>query len=138
MNLSEQEQLLMKEILTTLAPYVIIVGSYGRDEAKPDSDIDLYVRRRPKHEMEEDYYGELEEHYIDKVNEVIEKYGITYSSSIVGHLALESLPIMIEASYLFSIPKTSRVHKITLFGVELDAAVDDKKTSYEDTIDYWE
>lgn len=131
------------KILSEIQPYVYVVGSYARGTQTEESDIDLYIKRRSEQELEEQGYydGECEEHYIDKIIASFEKHNVEWSSTFMGHVSSESLPTMIEASYLYFVEETVfeknakgervliqnkelEVFPITLFGVEMLATID--------------
>lgn len=119
-------------VLKDLKEYVIVVGSYARGDNHIESDIDLYVKRRPQEELDSDWFGEIEEHYIDKVIEVFEKHNLKWGSLIIGYVHTNDLPVQIEASSLFNIPKSTPIIKKNIFGIEIDTAVDEKDLSPED------
>ena len=50
----------LKQILETIAPYVIVTGSYAYGKQTELSDIDMYVKELPEEEMdcEADYVEE--------------------------------------------------------------------------------
>lgn len=116
----------IEKVLNELSPYVVVVGSYGRGNATDSSDLDMYIKRRSDEELDTDYYGDLEEHYIDKVIKIFEENGLDWGSSVIGQVYTDDLEISLEASYLFKIPNSVKLEKIELFGVQLDSAVDDK------------
>lgn len=125
----------LQKVLQELKPYVIVVGSFAKGTNNEDSDIDLYIKRRPQEELDQDWFGELEEHYIDKVIEVFERNGLSWDSLIVGYVHTNDLPVQIEASSLFKIPKNAEIKTIDVFGVEMEPIIDDKNISYEDTLE---
>ena len=45
---------LFESFLRAIAPYVIVVGSFGRNEETEDSDIDCYLRSKTPEEIEAD------------------------------------------------------------------------------------
>lgn len=118
----------LTKVLSELEPYVIVVGSYATGKATASSDIDLYVKRRPEEELEVDWYGELEEHYMDKVIEVFENNQLSWDSLVIGYIHTEDLAVQLEASSLFRIHKDAELKTIELFGVRMLSAVDDKET----------
>lgn len=124
----------LKKVLEELKPYVIVVGSYAKGTATKESDIDLYVKRREQSELDNDWYGELEEHYIDKVIEVFESNGLSWGSMFIGYVHTNSLDVQIEVSERFKIKKNSEVKQINLFGVEMLSMVDDKNLKAEEII----
>lgn len=123
---------ILQKVLMELEPYVIVVGSHARGTATQLSDIDLYVRRRPEKELEVDWYGDLEEHYIDKVIEIFNRNELAWDSLMVGYVHTENCEVQIEASPLFKIGKNADFKKISVFGVEMTAAVDDKELNVND------
>lgn len=112
----------------------MVVGSFAKGTNHADSDIDLYIKRRPQEELDEDWYGEMEDTYIDKVIEVFEQNRLKWDSLFVGYVHTNDLSIQIEASYLFKIPKNPTIQPLEVFGVEMDSTVDDKNINYGDTL----
>ena len=43
---------LFESFLNAIAPYVIVVGSFGRNEETEDSDIDCFLRSKPLKEID--------------------------------------------------------------------------------------
>lgn len=119
----------LKKVLEEINPYVYVVGSYARGTQNSSSDIDLYIKRRSDKELIEDGYydGICEEHYIDKIIQVFEKYNVSWDSVIIGHINSETLPIMIEASYLYKVNEESnlKTHSVNVFGVKMTATLDE-------------
>lgn len=137
--------MLIQEFLKDISPYCIVCGSYARREETDKSDIDFYVKRKPEdvidREVEENDYNPVEETYIDKIIEIAEKYNLYWSSVVINHIAIEKqegIPIMMEFSSLYKIPKTSLIKEREIFGVKLQTAKDDKECSIEDCLDYKE
>jgi predicted nucleotidyltransferase len=116
----------LQKVLTELNPYVVVVGSFARGTNDENSDIDLFVKRRPQEELDDDWYGELEEHYIDKVIEVFESNNLSWDSLFVSYVHTNDLSVQIEVSSLFRIPKDSEFKTIDVFGVKMLSAIDDK------------
>lgn len=114
------------EILKELEPYVYVVGSMARGTQHEFSDIDLYVRRRTEEELEEiGYYdGEGEEHYIDKVIEIFERYGVKWDSILMGYVHSTNHSPMIEASYLFRVDEEPETFPVNVLGVPMTATLD--------------
>lgn len=124
----------LQKVLEELKPYVVVVGSYAKGTATKESDIDLYVKRRNQSELDNDWYGELEEHYIDKVIEIFESNGLSWDSMFMGYIHTNDLDVQIEVSERFKIKKDSEEKKINLFGVEMFSMIDDKDLKAEEII----
>lgn len=124
----------MKKLLNDLKPYVIVVGSFAKGTNKANSDIDLYVKRRPQKELDEDWYNEIQEHYIDKVIEVFESNGLGWDSLFVGYVHTNDLSVQVEASSLFRIHKDEELKIIDVFGVEMLSAIDNEELDYDKTL----
>jgi predicted nucleotidyltransferase len=122
----------IKKLLKELVPYVIVVGSFAKGTNNSSSDIDLYVKRRCQEELDEDWYNELEEHYIDKVIDVFELNNITWDSLLIGYIHTNDLSIQIEVSSLFKISKYVEFKTINIFGVEMLSAIDNKDLKIEE------
>lgn len=117
-----------------LTPYVLVVGSFAKGANNDNSDIDLYVKRRPQKELDDDWYGEVSEHYIDKVIEVFDKNKLVWGSLMIGYIHTNALPIQIEVSNLFKIHKDTPIKIINVLGVDMESAIDDKDLDFESTI----
>lgn len=126
---------MIEKVLKELHPFVIVVGSYARGENHSGSDIDLYIKRRPQEELDNDWYNNVEEHYIDKVIEVFENNNLKWDSLFISYIHTNDLPVQIEASPLFKIHKDTPIKTIELFGVKMESAIDDKDISIEDKIE---
>lgn len=122
----------LRKVLVELEPYVIIVGSYARGDNHSGSDIDMYIRKRRDKEFEDDWYGELDESYITEVIDVLKKYNVHWDSLISQYIHTTSLPVQIELSSIFKISKNELLKRVTIFGVSMVAARDDKNLKSED------
>lgn len=128
-----------KHFLSELAPYVVVVGSYGRMKETPISDLDCYLRSRPREEVNpEDVNSET---YMPEVIELCKKYSYETCSVLVGHIAIEQqvgAPIMVEVSSHYRIPSKNPIHVRELFGVNFLCAEDRKDTPLEDCYEFQE
>lgn len=135
--------MLIKEFLKEISPYCIVCGSYARGTQTSYSDIDFYIKRKPQEVIDAEFeeLGDAEETYIQEIIAIADRYKLEWTSVIFGHIAIErqeEIPIMMEFSYLYKIPKTSEIKEIEIFGVKLNSAIDDKDCDIEDCIDYIE
>lgn len=127
--------------LEEISPYVIVVGSFAKGTQRPESDIDLYIKRRPEKELEERWEEELDEYYMPEIIDIANKYDFHFTSVIIGHIAIErtnNIPRMIELSYHYNISKNEPIKKIEIEGIKFKAAIDNKDLNFEETIDYIE
>ncbi len=114
--------------LRELAPYVVVVGSFGRGEEHDGSDIDCYLRSRPRAEVNPEA-AENNETYMPEVRELVERYGYITGSVIAGHIAVErqpEVPRMVEVSSHYRIRSTEAVSIREIYGVPFLCAKDDK------------
>lgn len=121
-----------EQFLRELVPYVVVVGSFGRNEEGPDSDIDCYLRRRPLSMVDPEKQDET---YMPEVRELVKKYGYGTSSVVIGHIAVEEqpgVPRMVEIASHYRIPKDSPVFTREIYGVKFLCARDNKDTQPED------
>lgn len=128
-----------KNFLSEIAPYVVLVGSYGRNEENEHSDLDFYIRRRTEEEIENDWneFGDAEEHYMKQIIDIVKKYEYDFGSVIVGHIAVEEdVPCMVELSYHYKIPKNSKIFVRSIYGISILCAEDDKSAANENCYDY--
>lgn len=135
--------MLIENFLKEVSKYCIVCGSYARGTQTEYSDIDFYIKRRPEEiiDFEMNEFGEAEETYIKDIIEVADKYNLEWTSVILGHIAVEvqpGIPIMLEFSYHYKIPKTSPIKEVEIFGIKFESAVDDKDCCIEYCINYGE
>lgn len=120
--------------LRALAPYVVVVGSFGRGEERDGSDIDCYLRSRPRAEVDPEA-AENNETYMPEVLKLIERHGYVTDSVITGHIAVErqpGVPRMVEISSHYHIRKTEAVSVREVYGVPFLCAKDDKDAPLND------
>lgn len=100
---------LFESFLNAIAPYVIVVGSFGRNEETEDSDIDCFLRSKPPKEIDPETGDDT---YMPEIFAIVDSFGLAWSSVIVGHIAVErqpGIPRMVEISYHYCIPYTEPV-----------------------------
>lgn len=118
--------MMFKDFLKEIASFIVVVGSYARHEETKESDIDCYLRWRPRDEVD----PELEnDSYMDDIIRIVERYGYEWTSVVMGHIAIErqcGVPRMVEISSYYKIPTTSKLFYRNIYGVDLLCAADDK------------
>lgn len=122
------------DFLRELAPYVVVVGSFGRGEERDGSDIDCYLRARPRSEVDPEAETNNET-YMPEVMELIRDRGYVVDSVLSGHIAVErqeGVPRMVEISSHYRIRHTERVYVREIYGVPFLCAFDDKDTPLEE------
>lgn len=114
--------------LRELAPYVVAVGLFGRFEERDGSDIDCYLRARPRAEV--DLEAEVNnETYMPEVLDLIRRCGYCSDSVCVGHIAVErqaGVPRMVEVSSHYYIRSGEEIHVREIYGVPFLCARDDR------------
>lgn len=124
--------------LRELAPYVVVVSSFGRGEEHDGSDIDCYLRARPRAEV--DLEAEVNnETYMPEVAELIERRGYITDSVAAGHIAVErqaGVPRMVEISSFYHIRSSEEVRVRKIYGVPFLCAKDDKTTPPKERYEY--
>lgn len=126
---------LFVEFLKDIAPYVVVVGSFGRNEETEASDIDCYLRSRPVDEADPEADNET---YMPEILQLLGRYCFEWSSVITGHVAVErqlGVPRMVEISSHYCIPYTASVFHRGIYGVDFLCAADSKDCSVEDCCD---
>lgn len=128
---------LLTDFLASLAPYVVVVGSFGRNEESVGSDIDLFLRSRPVSEVDP---VEGNATYMPEVLQLIQDFGFSAhcTSVIIGHIAVErtaGIPRMVEISSWYRIPATQELFVREVYGVKMLCAKDQKGVSREDCYD---
>ena len=100
---------LFESFLRAIAPYVIVVGSFGRNEETEDSDIDCYLRSKTPEEIDPETGDD------------------TY---------MPEIPRMVEISYHYCIPYAEPVFERVIYGVRFLCAKDDKNCSLDERSDF--
>lgn len=134
--MTDVEMKQLQKVLSEVRPYVIVCGSFATGKNNRWSDIDMYIKRRPQDELDEDWYNEVEEHYIDKVLEVFESNGLEWDSIVAGYIHTNTLPVQLEAASYFKIHKDTEIKIIDVFGVKMESGADNKDVRFDDAIDY--
>ena len=122
--------------LREIAPYVVVVGSFARENEHDESDIDCFLRSRPRHEV--DLENPKTETYMHEILEIIKRYGFITDSVIVGHVNIEQqqgVPRMVEIASYYRIPHNERLTVREIYGVPFLCAADNKESRYEDCYD---
>ncbi len=126
--------------LRDLAPYVVVVGTYARNEANLDSGIQCYLRCRPRAEVDPEA-AVNNGTYMPEVLELIDQYGLESSSIVGGYIAVncqEGIPRMVEISSHHRIPYNESVFEQEIFGVPFLCARDDRTVSASECYEYME
>lgn len=124
-----------KSFLKEIAPYVVVVGSFGRGEEHSGSDIDCFLRSRPRDEVDLEIGNET---YMDEILDIVDRNDLEFSSVISGHIAIErqpGFPRMIEISSHYRIPEESKLFYRDVDGVKMLSAQDDKTCDIENCMD---
>lgn len=128
---------LFSEFLNELAPYVVVCGSFARRTETEDSDIDCFLRSRPRQEVDLEA-EENNEAYMPEVLALIQKYGFYSDSVCVGHIAVErqhAVPRMVEVSCHYRIPHSEELFVREIYGVPMLCASDEKDAPWEECYD---
>ncbi len=123
------------DFLRAIAPYVVVCGSYGRNEESDRSDIDCFLRFRPREEVDCEIGNES---YMPEILDIIKRFGFFSDSCIVGHIAVErqcDVPRMVEISEHYQIPYTETLFVREIYGVPMICARDDKSADAEGLYD---
>lgn len=126
---------MFKKFLEEIAPYVIVVGSFAREEERPGSDIDCYLRNRAPEDVDPKIGND---DFMPEILDAIRRYGYYTDSVIVGHIAIEQqpgVPRMVEISSHYRIPASAKVFQRMIYGVRFLCAVDDKGCANENCYD---
>ena len=127
----------MKAFLKDIAPYVVVVGSFARQEETDLSDIDCYLKNRPLEEVDCELGNDT---YMPEILSIIEKHGLSEfcDSVLVGHIAVErtsGLPRMVEIASYYKIPHWETLFYREIEGVAMLCAQDHKETDLEECYD---
>lgn len=126
------------DFLRELAPYVVVVGSFGRGEEHDGSDIDCYLRARPR-ELVDPEAEDNNETYMPEVMALIRRYDFIADSVVAGHIAVErqpGVPRMVEVSEHYHIRVGEQIHVREIYGIPFLCARDDKDTPLEERYEY--
>lgn len=134
-NMTTRELSNVQEILHALAPYVVVCGSYARREERNSetysSDIDMFIRSRPRDEIDFEISNET---YMDEILDVINSRELINDSDGPGSIAIlpqRHVPIMFDMNTRFKLPITNKLFYREIFGVPMMCCVDDKHASDE-------
>lgn len=109
----------LKQILETIAPYVIVTGSYAYGKQTELSDIDMYVKELPEEEMdcEADY---VEESYTRPLIRFFESLGYKRESVFIDSFTVDDTFIPLEFSAYYDIEEET--FPIEILGIKMVAA----------------
>ena len=109
----------LKQILETIAPYVIVTGSYAYRNQRPSSDIDMYVKEIPEEDVdcEADF---VEDTYVSPLIRYFEELGYDWDSCMSMSFDVSDTYIPLEFSALYSIEEDT--FPVEIFGVKMTAA----------------
>lgn len=113
----------------------MVCGSFARNAESPSSDIDCFLRSRPRDEVDPERGDET---YMPEILDIISKNDLAWSSVICGHVAVEQqtgFPRMIEISSLYRIPSAIKPFYRSVDGVQMLCAPDDKECAFESAYD---
>lgn len=122
----------LHQFLHRLAPWVVLVGSYAREEETSSSDLDFYVRQKKQDPFEE---PPVDTSYLPDIVELAVEFGYRVDSCCVGSITLPMETtgvIQLEFSYLYRIPKDSKVYTRTILKTPFLTCVDNKETPFSD------
>lgn len=109
----------LKQILETIAPYVIVTGSYAYGTQTSASDIDLFVKEIPEEEVdcEADF---VEDTYVNPLIRFFESIGYAWDSCLICSFSVDDTFIPLEFSSLYEIEDDA--FQIEICGVKMMAA----------------
>lgn len=109
----------LRQILETIAPYVIVTGSYAYGKQTEFSDIDMYVKGVPEEEIdyEVDY---VEESYTRPLIRFFELLGYEWDSVFIDSFSVDDTFIPLEFSAYYDIEEET--FPIEILGVKMVAA----------------
>lgn len=106
------------QILETIAPYVIVTGSYAYGKERHYSDIDFYVKELPEEEINCEV-GYVEESYTRPLIRFFESLGYEWDSVFVDSFSVDDTFIPLEFSHYYNIEEET--FPIEILGVEMVA-----------------
>lgn len=127
-----------KRFLKTIAPWVILCGSFARHEERESSDIDFYVRQKPQDPEQE---PPIDSSYLPDIIKVAKDFGYDIESCVIGSITIPSTETgvrQLEFSYLYKLPTYRLPHTRNVYGVDFIAICDEKDSKapfYEDCDD---
>lgn len=127
-DLQGEELKKVQNVLSEIKDYVCVVGSVAEGTDNIESDIDFYVKTKTESEIDREIEANnfntenIEETYIDKIIEGLERYNIYWESLFVSYITTNSLSIQLEFSPLFDI-KNKEKFTVRVYGVELESLV---------------
>lgn len=109
----------LRQILETIAPYVIVTGSYAYGKQTEFSDIDMYVKEQPEEEIdcEADY---VEESYTRPLIRFFESLGYEWDSVFIDSFSVDDTYIPLEFSAYYDIE--GETFPIEILGVKMIAS----------------
>lgn len=120
-----------RSFLKEIAPYVVVVGSFARGEESFHSDIDCFLRSRPREDVDLEVGDET---FMPEILDLILKNGLEWSSVLCGHVAIDKqpgFPRMIEISSHYRIPVVSEPFYRDVDEIQMLCARDDKNYDFD-------
>ena len=117
----------LQEILTDIAPYVIVTGSYAEGTQTMWSDIDFYVLEVPEAERDRQAeeegidWAETDDTYVHMLIQYFEDLGYDWDSQYIQSFAIDEIYPPLEFSAYYR-PYLNNVFEIEIDGVTLRAA----------------
>ena len=109
----------LKNILETIAPYVIVTGSYAYGKQTIFSDIDMFVKELPEEEI--DYEANyVEESYTRPLIRFFETLGYRWNSVFIDSFSIDDTFIPLEFSAYYDIEE--EIFPIEILGIKMMAA----------------
>ena len=109
----------LKQILETIAPYVIVTGSYANSTQTSSSDIDMYIKQLPEDvvDLESDY---VEDTYTRPLIRFFESIGYKTNSVFIDSFHIDDTYIPLEFSAFYSVEEET--FPIEILGVTMLSA----------------
>ena len=120
------------EFLKAVAPYVVLCGSYAREEHTPLSDLDFYVRQKPQDPDEE---PPVDTSYLPDIIQIVREFGYDFDSCVIGSITLSSMTTsasQVEFSSLYRLPISSPIGVRVVHGILFLTCEDDKTAHFSD------
>ena len=118
--------------LERIAPFVVLCGSYAREEETENSDLDFFVRQKPQ-----DPYNDppVDTSYLPDIVQIATELGYKIDSCVVGSITIsaeETKVIQLEFSYLYKLPVVNPLGIRNILGTDFITCEDDKNADFED------